>query len=55
MGLTSCLVVTIMGMLALPGWEREWAWGAKLTSRRQCTNMFREGKYFVYTKYFSSR
>lgn len=22
MGLTSCLVVTIMGMLALPGWER---------------------------------
>ncbi|BCW85597.1 hypothetical protein NicSoilE8_32700 [Arthrobacter sp. NicSoilE8] len=22
MGLTSCLVLTIMGMLALPGWER---------------------------------
>lgn len=34
MGLTSCLVVTIMGMLALPGWEREWAWGANITSSR---------------------
>lgn len=34
MGLTSCLVGTIMGMLALPGWEREWAWGANIASGR---------------------
>lgn len=59
MGLTSCLVLTIMGMLALPGWERGVGVGREHhiepTVHKYIPRIFRAGKYFVCTKDFPAR